>query len=132
LSDFLRTLLVLATTATWLKLDESNVWSLKRREELNRIREAIGRTLPSARQKRPYASRGIGSQDSETTSLVLPAGVARLIELNAKAHGFSKNDLCGILLTRGFVMYLAGEASLLQTTLPVGKPSERPTPDTNV
>ena len=117
LSDFLRTLVVLATTEAWIRLGgEENLASLRNREELNQIRATLAKMLPSARPRRPYASRSLSSEDTETTSLILPYGIARRVESYASAHGFSKSDLCGTLVTNGFVMYLAGEASLLQAT----------------
>jgi hypothetical protein len=55
--------------------------------------------IPVARERGPYAPRS--SQDTDVITLILPAGLANLIETYANAWRFSKNDLSGNLLMKG-------------------------------
>jgi hypothetical protein len=123
LSDFLRTLVVSAAAATWLGLESGeSLERLRNLAELGQISEAIGKMIPAARRKRPYAPRR--PQGSDVVSLILPAGLAHLIEYYAKAHRFSKNDLCGSLLIKGLVIYMTCEKNLLQAMGPLDDSSD--------
>ena len=55
-----------------------------------------------------------GHQDTDVITLILPSGLARLIVAYANIHRFSKNDLCGSLLMKGLMIYMAGEKAFLQ------------------
>ena len=113
MSDFGRTLVTLAAAATWLGLEgEENLAMLKSVVGLGRISDAIGRVIPAIRHGRPYAPRT--SQDTDVITLILPSGLARLIVAYANIHRFSKNDLCGSLLMKGLMIYMAGEKAFLQ------------------
>jgi len=117
LTDFVRALVVLAATVTWLKSE-----SKESQERLRRLRElgsmySAMKSLNSAHEGgRPYAPRR--PQRTEVTPLIIPNGLARYIESYAKAHGRSKNALCTGLLTNGLFMYMKGEAVLLRSMVP--------------
>ena len=113
MSDLGRTLVALAAAATWLGLEtEENLARLKSVAYLGRVSDGIGKVIPAVRHRRPYAPRA--SQDTDVISLILPSGLARLIEAYANVHRFSKNDLCGNLLMKGLMIYMGAEKGLLQ------------------
>ena len=120
LSDFMRTLVVLGAAANWLGLQsEENLQLLKMKTELRDISKRLGKFAPAARQTRPYAPRR--AQDTDVVGLILPTELARLIESYAKIRPLSKNDLCGILLMDGLMIYLSGEKNLMQAIVPADR-----------
>jgi hypothetical protein len=114
-SDLARTLIVLASTATWLGLEkQKNLEVLREIAALGRMRSALSKVLPDLTQtRRPYPAVR-GSQETDVMTLILPADLAKLVETFAAAKMESKNDLCGNLLTKGLIMYLTAEQRLLQ------------------
>ena len=110
-------MVVLAAAATWLGLArKENLERMRSRADLGLIADAIAKVVPAAGHRRPYAPRN--AQDTEVISLILPSGLAHLIETYANAWGFSKNDLCGNLLMKGLIIYMTGEKNLLEAIAP--------------
>ena len=91
----------------------------RRRTELREISERFAKFVPAARHRHPYAPRR--AQDTDVVSLILPRELAGLIVSYAKVRQLSKNDLCGILLMQGLMIYLTGEKNLLQATVPADR-----------
>lgn len=113
-SDLMRTLVVLAATASWLALEnQKNLDMLREIAALSRMRMALGKRIPGAVRTRPYPVVR-DSQETDVKTLILPANIAELVESFAAAKMISKNDLCGRLLTKSLVMYVAAEQRLLQ------------------
>lgn len=126
LSDFMRSLIVIGSAANWLGLEgEGHRAVLKMKAELDQLCNRVT-NMRSIRRRR-YAPRS--SQDKSVIALILPRGVARLIESYAYLREVSKNDLCGNLLTEGLMVYLTGEKNLLQATVPADRMPEG-SPDT--
>jgi predicted GNAT superfamily acetyltransferase len=110
-------MVVLAAAATWLGLEgKENLEKLKSRIDFGLISDAIAKVIPAAGHRRPYAPRT--AQDTEVISLILPTGLAYLIECYANVWRFSKNDLCGNLLVKGLMIYMTGEKNLLEAIAP--------------
>ena len=110
----MRTLVVLAATASWLALEnQKNLDMLREIAALSRMRMALGKRIPGAVRTRPYPVVR-DSQETDVKTLILPANIAELVESFAAAKMISKNDLCGRLLTKSLVMYVAAEQRLLQ------------------
>lgn len=113
ISDLMRTMVILAAAVAWFGLDNEKKLDASREiATLDRLRKALGMLTPGVVQKRPYGADRAG-QDTDVVTLILPAGVAELIESFAAAKMMTKNDLCGVLLTEGLILYMSAEQRLL-------------------
>jgi hypothetical protein len=122
----MRTLVVLAAAATWLALEnQKNLDILREMAALGRMRMALRKRIPGAVQTRPYPVVR-DSQETDVKTLILPANIAELLESFAAAKMISKNDLCGGLLTKGLIIYMAAEQRLLQALQKLTKQAEGP------
>lgn len=120
ISDLVRALVVLAATVTWLGLDKpKNLDALREISALGQMRDALERGLLSMRTHRPYPAVR-GNQDTYVMTLILPTGVANLIESLAAAKIVSKNDSVSGLLTKGLILYMTGEHRLLEALQSLG------------
>lgn len=115
-SDLTRALVILAASVTWLALEKKEKLKvLKEIALLGRIRQITGTVLyGSAKTPRPYNIER-RSPETEVITLILPLGVAELLESFGGAKAISKSDLCGGLLTKGLILYATAESTLLQT-----------------
>ena len=126
ISDLTRTLVILAATATWLALkNQKNLDVLREIAALGRMRRSLVGLISNSEQKRPYPAVR-DSQDTDVMTLILPSDMAELLESFAAAKMTSKNNLCGDLLTKGLVMYMTSEKSLLQALQNQRKQREEP------
>ncbi|HXX72668.1 MAG TPA: hypothetical protein VEI80_03165 [Candidatus Acidoferrales bacterium] len=121
LSDFVRLLVVMGAVANWLGLGSADTEVSRMRNELRKLTSRIGGTGPT--RTRRYAPRS--TQDTAVIGLILPTGMANLLESYVDVRGVSKNDLCGSLLMQGFMIYMEGETQLLKARVPAERlPSE--------
>jgi len=113
ISDLMRTMVVLAAAVAWFGLENQKKLDASREiAALDRLRKALGMLAPDVVQKRPYRADRAG-RDTDVVTLILPADVAELIESFAAARMMTKNDLCGVLLTEGLILYMSAEQRLL-------------------
>jgi len=112
-SEFVRLLVVMGAVANWLGLGEDSELS-RRREELRKLSSRIAGT--GSTRTRRYAPRS--AQDTDVIGLILPTGVADLLESYVDVRRVSKNDLCGSLVMQGFMIYMEGERQLLKASVP--------------
>jgi len=114
LSDFVRLLVVMGAAANWLGLSREDTKISRMRNELRKLSSRIGGT--GSTRTRRYAPRS--AQDTAVIGLILPTGMANLLESYVDVRGVSKNDLCGSLLMQGFMIYMEGETQLLKARVP--------------
>ena len=119
LSDFVKLLVVMGAVANWLGLESEDREISRMKNELRKLSGRIGGLGPT--RTRPYAPRT--TQDTTVIGLILPTGVANLLESYLAVRGVSKNDLCGSLLTQGFMIYMEGETQMLKAKVPTERPS---------
>jgi len=112
ISDVMRTMIVLAAAVEWFGLENQRLDASREIAALDRLRKALGVLDPGVEQKRPYPANR-GGRDTAVVTLILPEGVAELIESFAAARMMTKNDLCGLLLTEGLISYMTAEQRLL-------------------
>ena len=126
----MRTMIVLAAAVAWFGLESQKKLDATREiAALHRLQKALGVLAPSVVQKRPYpANRGGG--DTDVVKLILPAGVAELIESYAAARMMTKNDVCGVMLTEGLISYMTAEQRLLVALQNTARGGETPSPPT--
>jgi hypothetical protein len=127
ISDLTRTLVILAATGIWSALNKKkNLRVLEKIAVLGRTHGVIERRLVGAkRTQRPYRFVR-SSRDTDIVTLILPDGVAELIESYSAVKMVSKNDLCEDLLNRGLIVYLTAEQRILQALLTVKELAEKP------
>jgi len=120
LSEFVRALVFLGAAANWLALEsKENARALGMRAELRQLSDRVAKLGARGKQGHAYASRSV--RDTHVIGLILPIGVAHMMESYANVRGLSKNDLCGSLLIEGLMTYMTCEKNLLQTIVPADR-----------
>jgi hypothetical protein len=115
ISDLTRALIVLAASVTWLALKKrESIDTLREIALLGRMRQTIGSTISGSVETKPPYPVVRGGQETDVITLILPLGVAELLESFASAKLVSKNDLCRGLLRKGLILYMTAQNRLLR------------------
>jgi len=114
LSEFARMLISLGATSYFLRLRHPEV--SERFKRLARMSEASG-TFDMAVGRRPRGRRNEPKHIGRTTLLPvhLPRGFYELVSSYSSATGTSRNALLSRFLEAGYLIYMKGQNSLLET-----------------
>lgn len=112
-ADLARTLICLGAAFSFLALKETEAKErLSKRIILHRMLGGLDSFLGRP-GRRPYASARTGG--TELITVRLPQGLSRIISTYANTKGSSMNNVLGMFLEHGLIIYLKGENAMLET-----------------
>jgi len=116
LSDLVRTLTVLGASGSWLKFQkQENLDHFRKLVQVAQMADMLNAAVshkllaayPIIRQP-PFTGR-----TSVVVTLIIPVGLARLVEVYAATTKISRSNACERFLTVGLTAYLTSENALL-------------------